>query len=64
MPLALLPEARVVLQAGRHGVRDARAGCPWLLDRVRSSVVAVTGGGLGGSGCVWRASVSTAPPGQ
>ncbi len=43
MPLALLPEARVVLRAGRHGIRDARAGCLWLLDRVRSSMVAATG---------------------
>ena len=38
MPLALLPEARVVLRAGRHGVRDARVGCLWLLDWLRSSV--------------------------
>ena len=43
MPLALLCGAWVGLLAGRHGVRDARAGCLWLLDRVCSSVAAATG---------------------
>jgi len=55
VPLALLPEARVVLRAGRHGIRDARAGCSWLLDRVRSSVAAAVGVDLvARAACDWR----------
>ena len=55
MPLALLPEAPVVLRAGRHDVRDARSGCLRLLDRVCSSVVAATGVDLTArAACGWR----------
>jgi len=53
--LALHRGAGVVLRAGRHGVRDARAGCLWLLDRVCSSVVAATGVDLvARAACGWR----------
>jgi len=52
--LALLCGAGVGLRAGRHGVRDARAGCLWLLDRVCSSMVAATGVDLAArAACGW-----------
>ena len=54
MSLALLCGAGVVLRAGRHGVRDARAGCLWLLDRVCSSVGATGVDLVARAACGWR----------
>jgi len=54
VPLALLCGAWVGLLAGRHGVRDARAGCLWLLDRVCSSVGATGVDLVARAACGWR----------